>query len=40
MQSHNQSRLGAAVGRSIAIVCVIVLALFYVACDSVPVGPR
>ena len=39
MQSHNQSRLGAAVGRSIAIVCVIVLALFYVACDSVPVGP-
>jgi hypothetical protein len=43
MQSHNRSRLGAAVGRRLgrskAIVCVSAWALLHVACDSVPVGP-
>jgi hypothetical protein len=39
MQSHNRGRLGAAVGRRAAIVCLSALALLHVACDSVPVGP-
>jgi hypothetical protein len=39
MQSHIRSRLGAAVGRRLALVCVGALALFHAACDSVPVGP-
>ena len=39
MQLLNRSWLGAAVGRHMAIVCLSALALVYVACDSVPVGP-